>query len=92
MHGQTDIKQENVQYYKKVTWKVLKFASWKRAPQVILIWRRDVTVLVMLILLLQMEVGNSYFIVRISAEQNGTHKSAPMYSEQRKSGLHIVLA
>jgi len=73
-------KQEIVPCFEKVTWKVLKFAGRKRATQDILISCRDVTMLVILILLLKMKVGKSYFIVRLCEEQNGTHRSAPIYS------------
>ena len=40
---------------------------------------------------LEMKVGNSYFIVKLGEEQNGTHISAPIYSEKYKSSLHNLL-
>lgn len=75
-------KKEIVLCYEKVAWKILKFASGKRAIPDILISCRDVAMLVMLILLLQIKVGNSYFIVRLGGKQNGTHRSAPIYCEK----------
>jgi len=69
----------------------LTFAGQKPATQDILISYRDVTMSVMLLLLLQMKVCNSYFIVSLCEEKLEHTDLLPFTPKSEKSNFHILL-